>query len=483
MFCLSNRHCHSDHLPDFFRPGEKADCFGSRAALDRVGGFGGKKRRRRDEDCPRKDQILGVRRDKVPAIIGCWASSATLAAMPIMERNKIPLLVETATAPMITEKKNKWIFRFTSNNDIDGLLMEPYLVPKLGFKKVAYLAINNDWGRSMVKATSEIMKKTGGEVSLVEYCAGAEANFTPMLTRIKNSGADTMFITNTLNGIALILKQYHELGMKMNLFITSGMSVEELVHLAGKEAVEGAYFFERFVATAPPPGTEKESQDMVAAYKKMYPDGFAYADVAMGYDAVYIMAKAVQEAGAPDPLKIRDALEKTNYLGVSGRVKFDQNNHSQPRCLITQARNGVNTVVYILKRFTFVAAAYYPSTPHSSGFARLASGAFYEAIFLAIFYETIKIGNPKSIIPNSKRSCWEHWDFEILCLFWILCFEFRIFLNPARAGFAELSCQFAHDFICKRLKRRLFNEEKDGVLDSGYRNGGSDVPGGGDGPG
>ncbi len=290
-----------------------------------------------------------IRRDKVPAIIGCWASSATLAAMPIMERSKIPLLVETATAPMITDKKNKWIFRFTSNNDIDGLLMEPYLVPKLGFKKAAYLAVNNDWGRSMVKAVSEIMKKTGGEVVMVEYCGGAEANFTPMLTRIKNAGADTMFITNTLNGIALILKQYHELGMKMNLFITSGMSVEELVNLAGKEAVEGSYFFERFVASSPPPGKEKESQEMIAAYKKIFPDGFAYADVAQGYDSVRIMAQAIQRAGTPDPLRIRDALEKTDYPGVSGRVKFDQNNHSHPRCSITQARNGVNTVVYILK--------------------------------------------------------------------------------------------------------------------------------------
>jgi branched-chain amino acid transport system substrate-binding protein len=290
-----------------------------------------------------------IRRDKVPAIIGCWASSATLAAMPIMERSKIPMLVETATAPMITDKKNKWVFRFTSNNDIDGLLMEPYLVPKLGFKKAAYLAVNNDWGRSMVKAVSEIMKKTGGEVVMTEYCGGAEANFTPMLTRIKNAGADTLFITNTLNGIALILKQYHELGMKMNLFITSGMSVEELVNLAGKEAVEGAYFFERFVASSPPPGTEKESQEMIQAYKKIFPDGFAYADVAQGYDSVKIMAQAIQRAGTPDPLRIRDALEKTDYPGVSGRVKFDQNNHSHPRCSITQARNGVNTVVYILK--------------------------------------------------------------------------------------------------------------------------------------
>jgi hypothetical protein len=41
-------------------------------------------------------------------------------------------------------------------------------------------------------------------------------------------------------------------------------------------------------------------------------------------------------------------------------------------------------------RFTFVAAAYHPCTPHSSGFARLASGAFYAAIALATFYEIIK---------------------------------------------------------------------------------------------
>ncbi|MCX5906454.1 MAG: hypothetical protein NTY64_04495 [Deltaproteobacteria bacterium] len=44
-------------------------------------------------------------------------------------------------------------------------------------------------------------------------------------------------------------------------------------------------------------------------------------------------------------------------------------------------------------RFTFVVAAYLLSTPHSSGFARLASGAFYEAIALAIFYEIINIDN------------------------------------------------------------------------------------------
>jgi hypothetical protein len=43
-------------------------------------------------------------------------------------------------------------------------------------------------------------------------------------------------------------------------------------------------------------------------------------------------------------------------------------------------------------RFTFVVVAYLVSTPHSSGFARLASGAFYFAIVLRPFYEIINIG-------------------------------------------------------------------------------------------
>jgi len=290
-----------------------------------------------------------ITRDKVPAIMGCWASSATLAAMPIVEKNKVPMLVETSTAPMITEKGNKWVFRFTSNNDMDGELMAGVLVPKLGFKKSAYLAVNNDWGRSMAKAVSEIMKKTDGEVSLVEYCAGNEANFTPMLTRIQNADVDSVFVTTSLSGIALIMKQYHELGMKKPVFITSGMSAEKLMNLAGKDKMEGAYFFERYVLAGPPPGTEKDNEAMIAAYQKMHPNDVVDAGVAAGFDAVHIMAEAIDRAGKVESQAIRDALAKTDHLGLFGRTRFDDKGHSQPRCSITQIQKGVNQVVLLLK--------------------------------------------------------------------------------------------------------------------------------------
>jgi len=290
-----------------------------------------------------------INRDKVAAIIGCWASSATLAAMPIVQRSKIPMLVETSTAPLITKKGNKWVFRFTSDNDIDGELMAKYLVPKLGYKKAAYLAVNNDWGRSMSKAVSEIMDKTGGKVITVEYCAGNEANFTPLLTRIKNSGADSLFITTSYTGISLIMKQYHELGMKMPVFITSGLSAERLMQIAGAKAMEGVYFFERYVPGSPPAARKKENEALIAAYKKLKPKEAADMYLVFGYDAVYIMADAINRAGKTDSTAIRDALAKTDYQGISGRVKFDENGHSQPRCAITRIENGVNKVVYQLK--------------------------------------------------------------------------------------------------------------------------------------
>lgn len=289
-----------------------------------------------------------IRKDKVPAIIGCWASSATLAAMPIVKRNKIPFLVEVSTAPMITDQKNEWVFRFTSHNDIDGALMEKYLVPKLGFKKVAYMAVNNDWGRSMAKAVSEIMERTGGEVLFVEYFSPAESNYTPILTKIKASGADTIFITTSMQSVAVILKQFTELGMHMNRFVTSAIQAEWVINTVGKEGTEGVYFFNRYAAYSPPKGKEEENKKLIEAYMKIsgqIPD----AGVAFSYDAVYVMADAIKRAGEPNPAKIRKALEETDYVGLSGRVKFDKNHHSQPRVSISQVTNGVPHIVYQLK--------------------------------------------------------------------------------------------------------------------------------------
>ena len=80
----------------------------------------------------------------------------------------------------------------------------------------------------------------------------------------------------------------------------------------------------------------------------MHPNDIIDTGVPLGYAAVNTMARAIEKAGKVESAAIRDALAQTDFAGLSGRTKFDKNGHSQPRCSITQIRNGVNTVVYQL---------------------------------------------------------------------------------------------------------------------------------------
>ena len=67
--------------------------------------------------------------------------------------------------------------------------------------------------------------------------------------------------------------------------------------------------------------------------------------------------------------------------------------------------------------FTFVAAAYQPSTPHTSGFARLASGAFYAAIALRLFARSSGLRPRKKPNWNGRQERYANFPFiSIECL-------------------------------------------------------------------
>src|SRR5437763_6870233 len=99
-------------------------------------------------------------RDKVPAIMGAWGSSMTLAAMPKLEEYGVPMVVETSSAASITKRGNPWIFRISPPSEMEALGLEQY-VDKLGVKKVDFLAVNTDWGRGSISAFGDMPQKKG----------------------------------------------------------------------------------------------------------------------------------------------------------------------------------------------------------------------------------------------------------------------------------------------------------------------------------
>src|SRR5215510_7550563 len=107
-------------------------------------------------------------RDKVPAIMGAWGSSMTLAAMPKLEEYGVPMVVETSSAASITRRGNPWIFRISPPSEMEALGLEQY-VDKLGVKSADFLAVNTDWGRGAVSAFGDMLKKKGTAVGNAEF--------------------------------------------------------------------------------------------------------------------------------------------------------------------------------------------------------------------------------------------------------------------------------------------------------------------------
>jgi branched-chain amino acid transport system substrate-binding protein len=292
-------------------------------------------------------------RDKVRVLIGAWQSSATLAVMPKVQQYEVPLIVETSTAEKITEAGNPWVFRISSNSKIDADALKPYLVKKLGLTKVAFMAANNDFGRAVVNNWSRVLPPEGATVVATEYHKPGETNFAPTLTKIKSSGADSIVITSDSRTLSNIVKQSYELGMgNLHRVVTSGFPAETIVELAGKEAAEGVFVQNYFAPHAPPANKVETYKEFEHAYRAKYPNSGQGVDanVAAGYDAVRIAVAAVGAAESTEPTKIRDALKKIRFDGLTGVLQFDGSGQAHPFQSISKIVDGKPQAVLLLNQ-------------------------------------------------------------------------------------------------------------------------------------
>jgi branched-chain amino acid transport system substrate-binding protein len=286
-------------------------------------------------------------RDKVPAIMGAWGSSMTLAAMPKLEEYGVPMVVETSSAASITRRGNPWVFRISPPSEMEALGLEQY-VGKLGVKKADFLAVNTDWGRGAVGAFGDILKKKGETVGVVEFMDQAATDMSAQLTKIKGSGGDTLFVTTAVEQITLILKQAQEQRLARKIITTGGSSSPtQLIKQAGP-AAEGSYhivFFMPWFPEAMPDG--KLARAFVDEWARRGHPFEGLTEGFRGHDGITTIAEAVKIAGKDDPKAIREALWKVSLSGVNGPIKFEkdgpagkESGQSKPSIFVVQIRDG-----------------------------------------------------------------------------------------------------------------------------------------------
>ncbi len=293
--------------------------------INAAGGVGGKKIQLViEDDQGRPEQAKTVvqkliSQDKVQAVLGEVASTNSLAAAPVAQEAKIPMITPSSTNPKVTEVGD-YISRVCFIDPFQGSVMAKFAANTLHAKTAAILGdVNSDYSKGLTQFFEEGFSKLGGKVIAKEAYTQTDPDFKGQLTKIQSLKPDVIYIPGYYGQVGIIAKQARELNMTMPLLGGDGWDSPELWKLGGS-ALKNAYISNHYSAENPAP----EIQNFVKAYKAKFnvePDSLA----ALAYDAAKVLADAIKRAGgASDSAKLKDAIKSTkDFAGVTGKITLD----------------------------------------------------------------------------------------------------------------------------------------------------------------
>jgi len=267
---------------------------------------------------------LLVNQHRVKAIVGSVTSKATIPVSDIIQSAKIPTISPTATNPKVTVadgKRKDYMFRACFIDPFQGAVMAKFSRETLKGKHAAVLYdASNDYSKGIAEVFRDAFRKQGGKVVSFESYGKDDVDFSALLTKVKTSGADILFLPDYYNKVGLIAKQVKEKGLKVRLVGPDGWDSPDLVKIAGA-AIEGGYFSNHY--------SPEDKRPEVAAWVKKYKAKHGQVPDALGtlaYDATNLLIEAIRKAGSDDPKKIRDAMASIrNFKAVSGNSTLDGN--------------------------------------------------------------------------------------------------------------------------------------------------------------
>jgi len=314
-------------------------------AVDEInagGGVNGRKIHVQTEDDQSKAEEAAnavtklISQNNVVAVLGEVASSNSLAAAPICQSNKVPMISPSSTNPSVTQKGD-YIFRMCFLDDYQGASMARYLHNTLGINKVAVLIDNkSDYSTGLAKFFSDAFTSFGGQVVATQSYSKGDSDFRSQLTAVKTANPQLIYIPGYYNDIGQIAIQARDLGMNMPLAGGDGWESPKLIEIGGK-ALEGCFYSNHYFPGDPDPAV----RDFVEKYKQRYsatPDALA----ALAYDAARVLSEAIKRAGKTDGPALREAIGQTKgFKGVTGTINLGPDRNPEGKTLvIVEVKNG-----------------------------------------------------------------------------------------------------------------------------------------------
>ena len=274
-----------------------------------------------------------VTEDKVDIIGGSAATPVAAAMADVAAESQT---VQIAFSPVaLPPGKDAWTFRLPQSTAVMAHAMVEHM-KKNGVKTVGFLGYTDAYGESWLKDFTAVAEKAGIKVTATERFARSDTGVTGQALKLVSANPDAVLIVASGSGAAMPEMAVVERGYKGKIYQTHAAATRDLMRVGGK-AVEGTYYSTYFSADNNAP----EVQAFVQRYKKRWNNEAPEGVSALGYDAMYLIAAAIERAGTTQSAKLREAIASTkDFPGVTGSTTIDSKRNSQKPAVMLTVRKG-----------------------------------------------------------------------------------------------------------------------------------------------
>jgi len=285
---------------------------------------------------------LGSRRAAVEAVAqganavigGPWSSHA-IGMATVLQDAAIPMISPIATNPRVTQIGD-YIFRTCFIDSYQGEILAQFVHGDLQVKTVVVLTnVDQVYAIDLSEEFIKRFKSLGGQVSAkIDYIENL-TQYKGLIAEFSRHEFDAVILPGYTRDSAQIIKTARNMGVYKAFIGGDGWSPIMLNYAS--EELNNCYYMAHWHRDL----KDKKSVGFTKKILKKLGGDKVTSGMALAYDTMYLLADAIQRAGNANPKKIRDALAQTKkFVGVTGRIVYDQNRNPIKPAVILKFENG-----------------------------------------------------------------------------------------------------------------------------------------------
>jgi len=274
-----------------------------------------------------------INQENVVAIVGPQASRNAIPVSTIAENAGIPMISPWSTNPDTTLGK-KYVFRVAFIDPFQGQVMARFTFEEINAQRAAVLYdIASAYNRGIAEIFKQVFEAAGGSVLAFESYTTGEMDFSEQLQRIKNIGAEVLYLPNYENEVPQQASQARSMGINIPII---GSDTWGTIPPENLSSLEGSFFSTHYAADI----AEEPARTFINTYQSTYgelPDDVA----ALTYDAFGLLFKAIQGQGQVSSESIYAGLAAIeSFEGVTGAMQYRGSGDPVKSAVILQVKDG-----------------------------------------------------------------------------------------------------------------------------------------------